>query len=114
MPLDVIDRDDARTPARPAATVILLRDSSNGVEVLMIRRGASTAFGGMWAFPGGVIEEDDIPPGSSGDPLPAARNAAVREALEEVALVIDPESLAFWSHWVPPANAPRRYSTWFF
>ena len=88
MPIDVIDHADARNPAIPAATVVLVRDSTAGIEVLMIQRGAATAFGGMWAFPGGVIEDADVPAGSDGDPLPAARRAAVREALEEVALVI--------------------------
>jgi 8-oxo-dGTP pyrophosphatase MutT (NUDIX family) len=114
MPIDIVDLPNPRNPARPAATVVLARDTPAGLEVLMIRRGAATAFGGMWAFPGGVIEEGDIPPGGTADPLPAARHAAVREALEEVALVIDPDSLAFWSHWVPPDAAPRRFSTWFF
>jgi 8-oxo-dGTP pyrophosphatase MutT (NUDIX family) len=114
VPIDVIDHPDARNPALPAATVVLARDSPAGIEVLMIQRGAATAFGGMWAFPGGVIEEADVPDGSDGDPMPAARRAAVREALEEVALVIDEESLVFWSHWLPPDLAPRRFSTWFF
>jgi 8-oxo-dGTP pyrophosphatase MutT (NUDIX family) len=112
--IDVIDHPDARNPALPAATVVLARDSTAGIEVLMIQRGAATAFGGMWAFPGGVIEDADVPNGSDGDPLPAARRAAVREAQEEVALVIEEDSLVFWSHWLPPDLAPRRFSTWFF
>jgi 8-oxo-dGTP pyrophosphatase MutT (NUDIX family) len=114
VPIEVIDHPDARNPALPAATVVLARDSTAGIEVLMIQRGAATAFGGMWAFPGGVIEAGDVPDGSDGDPLPAARRAAVREALEEVALVIDEDSLVFWSHWLPPDLAPKRFSTWFF
>lgn len=114
MPIEVIDHPDARNPARPAATVVLVRDSPAGVEVLMIRRAAATAFGGMWAFPGGVIEESDIPDATNRDPLLAARRAAVRESLEEVGLVIDVDSLVFWSHWLPPDLAPRRFSTWFF
>jgi 8-oxo-dGTP pyrophosphatase MutT (NUDIX family) len=112
---EVIDRPGATEPARPAATVVLVRDhAGGGVEVLMIKRGSKTAFAGHWAFPGGVIEESDVPPGSEPDPMPAARAAAVREAMEEVGLTIDPASLVFWSHWLPPLNAPRRFSTWFF
>ncbi len=114
MRIEVIDRADATDRARPAATVVLVRDSPGGIEVLMIKRGSKTAFAGMWAFPGGVIEDDDIPDGTEPDPMPAARAAAVREAHEEVGLVIDESSLVFWSHWLPPIDAPRRFSTWFF
>ena len=80
----------------------------------MIHRGTGTSFGGMWAFPGGVIEEDDVPPGTEPDPLPAARRAAARETHEEVGLDVDADSLVFWSHWLPPSIAPKRFSTWFF
>src|SRR5262245_7543115 len=114
MPIDVIDHPHAKNPAIPASTLILVRDTTDGLEVLTIQRNASTAFGGMWAFPGGVIEEEDVPPGAEPDPLAAARRAAVREAREEVALEVDENSLVFWSHWLPPDIAPRRFSTWFF
>ena len=80
----------------------------------MIRRNSKTAFGGMWAFPGGVIEPEDVPPGTAPDPLPAARAAAVRETREEVGLALDPNSLTWLSHWLPPADSPARFSTWFF
>jgi 8-oxo-dGTP pyrophosphatase MutT (NUDIX family) len=115
LPIDVIDHPEPERPAEPAATVVLLRDGpSEELEVLMIHRGAATAFGGMWAFPGGVIEPSDVPPGTSPDPLPAARRAAVREAREEVGLSIDESSLVYWSHWLPPDDSRRRFSTWFF
>jgi len=112
--IDVVDVPEVEQPAAPAATVVLVRDGDAELEVLMIHRGADTAFGGMWAFPGGVIEQNDIPAGTEPDPLPAARRAAVREAREEVGLRIDESSLIWWSHWLPPAAAPRRFSTWFF
>ena len=117
MRIDVIDAPDAERPARPAATLVLLRDRRDELEVLMIHRGAETAFGGMWAFPGGVIEDDDIPSGTEPDPIPAARHAATRETEEELGLQVDPGSLVWWSHWVPPgrnAMSGKRYSTWFF
>lgn len=115
MELDVVDHPDAEPRALPASTVVLLRDVDE-LEVLMIHRGAETAFGGMWAFPGGVIETEDIPAGTAPDPLPAARHAAARETFEEVGLVVEADSMIFWSHWLPPLQAlgRKRYSTWFF
>lgn len=45
---------------RPAATILLLRQASSGVEVLMVRRHANLAFmGGMWVFPGGTLHASD-------------------------------------------------------
>lgn len=115
--IDVVDQPDAEHPARPAATVVLVRDGADELEVLMIHRGAATVFGGMWAFPGGAIEDHDIPAGTEPDPLPAARMAAARETREEIGLDVDPGSFVWWSHWLPPARnavSPKRYSTWFF
>jgi 8-oxo-dGTP pyrophosphatase MutT (NUDIX family)/NADP-dependent 3-hydroxy acid dehydrogenase YdfG len=114
--IDVVDHDDAASPATPAASVLLARDGGGGgLEILMIRRGLTGSFGGMWAFPGGVVEIEDVPPGTAPDPIPAARMAAVREAHEEVGLHIDPASMVLWSHWLPAGQVPtRRFSTWFF
>ena len=117
MRIDVIDHPDPDHPARPAATLVLVRDGVDELEVLMIERGADTAFGGMWAFPGGVVEPDDVPAGTEPDPIPAARLAAVRETHEELGLVVEPDSLVWWSHWLPPgknALSSKRFSTWFF
>lgn len=103
----------------PAATVILIRDGSDGVETLMLHRNSKIAFGGMWVFPGGRIDAGDADPAAPGDELAAARRAACREALEEAALVVDAGALVPFSHWIPPANpsfarANRRFATWFF
>ena len=39
-------------PAKPASTVMLLRDVDDGVEVFMLRRTTAAAFaGGMYVFP---------------------------------------------------------------
>ncbi len=98
----------------PAATVIPLRDTEAGVEVLMLRKNSKLAFGGMWVFPGGRIDPDDE---VGGDELQTARLAAVREALEEADLLVDPTGLVPFSHWTPPAmslNGPKRFATWFF
>ncbi len=47
--------------ARPAATVLLVRDAEpSGVEVFVLRRTASAAFGaGMYVFPGGRVDDVD-------------------------------------------------------
>ena len=46
--------------AHPAATVIPLRETSDGFEILLIHRNPGLSFqGGMWAFPGGRIEASD-------------------------------------------------------
>lgn len=99
-------------PAIPAATVVLLRDAPAGLETLMLHRTSKVAFGGMWVFPGGRVDDGDRRPGE--DDLEAARRAAAREAIEECALELEPHELLPYSHWTPPADTPRRYATWFF
>ena len=52
-----------RTPVTPkgASTVVLLRDSSDGLEVYLLRRHLGMAFAaGMYAFPGGTIDPRDF------------------------------------------------------
>ena len=99
-------------PAIPAATVILLRDSTDGVETLMLRKNSDIAFGGMWVFPGGRIDEADRTDGA--DDEAAARVAAAREAHEESGLRIEPSQLVWFSHWTPPPAPRKRFATWFF
>ena len=48
-----------QNPAIPAATVVLVRDGATGLEVLMLHRASRVAFGGMWVFPGGKVDEED-------------------------------------------------------
>ena len=65
----------------PAATVILLRDGDAGLETVMLRKNSKIAFGGMWVFPGGRLDEDD---GSPDDEMvERARIAASREGCDE-------------------------------
>lgn len=101
----------------PAATVILGRDGSEGLEVLMLRRNSKIAFGGAWVFPGGRVDPEDA--GST--ELERAQSAAVRESMEETGLDITGQKLGVWSYWVPPPlksmvveGKLRRFSTWFF
>jgi 8-oxo-dGTP pyrophosphatase MutT (NUDIX family) len=98
-----------------AATVVLVRDATGGgIEVLLVRRGDVGAFGGVWAFPGGRVDPGDVDPDRPDDELEAARRAAVRETEEEVGLVLDKAQFVPLSHWTPPPESPRRFTTWFF
>jgi 8-oxo-dGTP pyrophosphatase MutT (NUDIX family) len=96
----------------PAATVVLVRDGETGLETLMLHKNSKLAFGGMWVFPGGRIDDEDREGAASAED--AARRAAVREAAEEADLRVDTGDLAWIAHWTPPAGAPRRFATWFF
>ena len=100
----------------PAATVVIMRDSEPGIELLMLRKNSKVAFGGMWVFPGGKIDETDKVIGSDGslDELATATNAAARETFEEAAISVSQENVFWFSHWVPPAITPKRFSTYFF
>jgi 8-oxo-dGTP pyrophosphatase MutT (NUDIX family) len=100
-------------PAVPAATVVLVRDAPGGLETLMLRRDSKVAFGGMWVFPGGKVDDADRHPDDPDD-LACARRAASREAVEECGLHVEPHALVPFSHWVPPPIQPRRFATWFF
>ncbi|MFM9372331.1 NUDIX hydrolase [Streptomyces sp. Da 82-17] len=54
--------DGTLTPVRPrrAATVMLLKDTADGIAVHMLRRRASMAFaGGAYAYPGGGVDPRD-------------------------------------------------------
>lgn len=45
---------------RPAATLILARDTAHGIEVLMVRRSHQASFmAGAYVFPGGAIDASD-------------------------------------------------------
>jgi 8-oxo-dGTP pyrophosphatase MutT (NUDIX family) len=114
-------------PPTPAATVVALRDGPDGTEVLLLRRQRGGAFSGMWVFPGGKVEAGDAETAGIGAPdgialgalgpeqeIAVAREAAVREAMEEAQLVLAADALHVHSYWLPPAEAPRRFSTWFF
>ena len=106
--------DDVDRPLIPAATVVVVRDAPDGLETLMMRRSSRLSFAeGMWVFPGGRIDDGDHPPDGP-DEAAAAVAAAAREAKEEADLDIDTATLVHYSHWVPPREAPKRFSTWFF
>ena len=87
---------------RPSSTVILLDERADGLGVFLVRRGAATAFGDVWAFPGGVVEREDELAAPAFDHLDADipfLSAAVRELFEETGVLLGraaaaPESLS--------------------
>ena len=100
--------DAVTTPLRSAATVMLLRDSSQGLEIFLIKRhGLSDVLGGAYVFPGGKMDDadaeldavahlDQAPPvlhASLNEPeidAPTASGlyvAAIREAFEECGIL---------------------------
>jgi 8-oxo-dGTP pyrophosphatase MutT (NUDIX family) len=114
-------------PARPAATVVVLRESTDDpFEILMVRRNDKVAFmAGSYVFPGGRVDQGDQPaPGAavrpaifadlSDDEEAAYRTAAVRELQEEASVTITVDDLVPFAHWVTPEIEIRRYDTRFF
>ena len=87
-----------RPPAalRPAATVLLLRDSPDGLEILMTRRSMTASFApGAYVFPGGGIDPADaLAHGISSrratqsDLHLTQAIAAIRESFEELGILL--------------------------
>lgn len=116
-----------RLGARPASTVIVLREREpGGIEVLLVRRNDSVAFmAGAHVFPGGRVDRADHPQGAIAgrpsrfpdlDPARdlAHRRAAVRELAEEANVHVSVDDVEPVAHWVTPAIEIRRYDTRFF
>jgi 8-oxo-dGTP pyrophosphatase MutT (NUDIX family) len=164
-------------PVRDAATVMLLRDGDDGLEVCMLQRNLNSDFvGGAYVFPGGGVDPDDgsaeVARRCSGRTDAEASRllgteagglafwvAAVREAFEEAGVLLahhpdgrvvsfadDPTAerfalhrlavdrgerrlvevceaedlrldtgrISYFSRWITPLGAPRRYDTRFF
>ncbi len=100
-----------------AATVIPLRNGSEGIELLLLRRNPELRFlGGAWVFPGGKIDAQDFSSSerSAAALMQAARRAAVRETLEEAGIQILERDLAHFSRWIPPEKIAKRFETLFF
>jgi len=106
------ESDDGVQPPIHAATVVLVRDSSDGPEILMLKKNSKITFGGMWVFPGGRIDEDDYP--DDRDLEGAARTAAARETVEEAGISVSAAEFEWFAHWTPPPGPAKRFATWFF
>jgi 8-oxo-dGTP pyrophosphatase MutT (NUDIX family) len=110
---------------RLAATVILVRPAADGLQVLLLRRSAKSAFmPGAFVFPGGAVDASDYalavdsPADARMEVEPrdahALVHAAIRELYEEAGVAVNARDLCFFSHWVTPPGEPRRFDTHFF
>lgn len=100
MPREQSHLHEYRPPVspRPAATILLLRDAPQGLEVLMTRRSEQASFApGAYVFPGGALDAADQ--GDTAQRLSRARAsqsaeqraftvAAIREAFEELGILL--------------------------
>ena len=94
------------TPPRLAASVIVMRDSDAGPEVLLVQRNPEARFmGGAWVFPGGAVHGEESP-----------ADAGLRELAEEAGIEIPggPAALVAFSRWITPAEVKVRFDTFFF
>lgn len=83
---------------RPAATVLLMRDAGADFGILMTRRSPTASFApGAFVFPGGALDEADRAPRAQalarfrptqGEELRAFSIAAIREAFEELGILL--------------------------
>ena len=114
--------DTKSTAATPAATVVMLRETSSGLELLLVERAGGMGFaGGALVFPGGKVEPGDaaiaadptLAQGFAGlDPVDAAaRVASARETFEEADVLLSagpPVDAAVKAEWRARLNAGSR------
>ena len=98
------------TEPRAAASVIVLRGGSDGLDVLLVRRNPEARFmGGAWVFPGGAVDRGE----GNGDE--ALRAAAIREVGEEAGIQLpSARELVPFSRWITPPQVKIRFDTWFY
>ncbi len=132
-----IHLDAVETTPLPSATVMVLRDQPDGLQVLLLRRHAQSGeLGGAHVFPGGKLDPGDALarlPGWSADAAELAlalgepellpslawglHVAAWRETQEECGLCLEPSQLRPWSRWITPRQPSvtrKRFDTRFF
>ena len=88
-----MNSDDSPADTIPAAVIILMRDSPNGMEILILRKSSGKHFAsGALVFPGGKVADADI--AFNGD-IGETRNtrstlkiAAIREMYEECGIAL--------------------------
>lgn len=95
----------------PSATIVVVRSSQCGPEVLLLKRNPNLAhMPGAWVFPGGKVDAVDA---GDSDEI-RARVAACRELREEASLALCTTDLLYFSHWLTPEIVKRRFATWFY
>ncbi|WP_419551476.1 NUDIX hydrolase [Candidatus Poriferisodalis sp.] len=82
----------AETPLRQAATVVLVRDGTDGLEVFMPRRNPRSEFvPGQFVFPGGAVDVED-----RDDPGLESVCFGLDNATASAMIGVDHGGLAFW------------------
>ena len=118
----------SEVPVREAATVVLLRDSPDGLETWLMRRVPRMAFApGMSVFPGGGVDPVDATGPRSADEAAVAAQlgvtaehaavllrTAAREIAEETDVRLPLEAIKPWARWITPPAESRRYDAYFF
>ncbi len=75
-----LNKEVVTTPPRAAATVVMLRDAPEGLQVFLLRRhGNSDVLGGAYVFPGGKVDAGDASLAQHLDQAPSALHAALGE-----------------------------------
>lgn len=91
---------------RPAATVVLMRDGADGLEVLLLKRHRASGFvPGAYVFPGGRTDEGDADPRlvqdceipERGGVAPYYWFGAVREVFEETGVLLAQDARGEWA-----------------
>ena len=117
---------------RAAATTLVLRDGTAGLQVLMVKRSPHADFmPGAYVFPGGAVDAADADAAidephaalvervgrvtGTGEDARSRAVAALRECREECHLDLgSTRALQPWSRWVTPLGLPKRFDTVFF
>ncbi|MEM7017014.1 MAG: NUDIX hydrolase [Pseudomonadota bacterium] len=94
--------DKTPVPAKPASTVLLVRDKPDGLEVFMVVRHHQIDFAsGALVFPGGKVDEADCHPSlrakctgvdSVDDTMLSIQISAIREMFEEAGVLLAREN----------------------
>src|SRR4051812_50153079 len=95
-----LNRGDV-TEARQAASVIVLRDSPDGPEVLLVQRNPEARFmGGAWVFPGGAVSGDESPAQAGRRELLGGGGLDLPRGADEIVAL---------SRWVTPPGGKLRF-----
>lgn len=93
--------------AKPSASIVMLRQEDDVLEVLMVKRRAGDAFGDSYAFPGGLVDSDEHVSHQYADDICSDTvnaqlgqdeglnyySAAIRELFEEAGILLVREDL---------------------
>ncbi|PRA12357.1 NUDIX hydrolase [Arthrobacter sp. MYb211] len=143
--MDSASTDPNKQPVTPrrAASVLMIREGNEGLEVFVQHRVSTMDFAaGMVVYPGGRVDAQDLAEAQSGN-IPQALAieharlwedssiwedgeeqaileaatllaAARREIFEETGARLDVSQLRPWANWITPPDNPKRFDTFFY